>query len=646
MIAIATKAGRLAEQSASIINSAIEGRNKHPTQDASVTVTEAVSSPGSMRQIEVSTRKSPSKRPRGRSRIARPGQDLSSPQFLGAQKTGRLRRPTYNLNQQGTKSTARVTGKNVFDIPEELFASKTGTRLSQRARNKQPVDENVPDTTEANRDLIIVNSMRQDSAEFENTTNGHILEPKNPVRRGRPKGTTKKISPIQTRTTDVHDAIPPLTRTLRHHAAAVKQPTELARKPEINAQEVVKAPKDTGSNLPERYGKKTKSNVPDKASLVNAEHVAEEGSVTDAKRSGANATLNLTASGSSSFISPTLISELYESDAHENRQGINGRKNVHELGDNAQPETTDRVQASGEEGEEVQQEALVTLELFGQQDKWQKVLSAARSIGIVKKGHARRRHKIPLETQTIKNFIDGVREASECYQSLAAYNSPDDYVDDIVESRLLDHLDWLGTKMEDLEESQADRNKSSIIQDIYAHAIPKLVFLINRAFLARSALYSAPGDTQRIQEIIWLLELTIDLCQKAMSWKAAPKTELPIKSQTRKVIFPSLRLICDAFETELEDRTSEKRKMREEAVRAEGYQAREVRWLEQEEKSRRERERRQRRGAEDALRISRSVGLRSLSQPSRQAVAQDNWNDEQDDELLRLLEEFQTQPGM
>ena len=652
MIAVATEAERLveseplllAEQSASIINNAIGGRNEYPIHDTSATAIEAVSSPGRMRQIQISTRNSPSKRPRGRPRNAGLGQDTGSLQVPGAQKIGRLRRPTNGRNQRGTKSTVRATGKEMFEIPEDIITSKTGNGLSREAPNKRTVDEELTYTKETDQDLEFVNSMRQDPAEFEKPKNDHISEPENPVRRGRPKGTTKKSTPIQTRTTNMH-TIAPLTRTLRSHASLVEQVPELARKPGISVEE--EATKNTRPTLPKKLGKKTKSTAYDMASLVNSDHVIEEGSETEAQRSGGNGTLNLKANGSFGFISPTLESELNDSDAYEDQlsdQGMNGRKDAQDLGGTAQLEIDDRASCGG--GEEVRQEALIALDLFGQRARWQRVLNAARSIGTVKKGQTRRRHKIPLETQTIQDFVDGVRDASECYQSLVAYDSPDNGVDNIVESRLVDHLDWLGTKVQGLQEQYAGNKRSSKIQDIYAHAIPNMVFLINRAFIARSALYTAPGEIQYTKEIICLLELTIDLCEKAMSWKVAPKTEVPIKSQTRKVIYPSLRIICNAFEAELEDRLSEKRRMREEAVRAEGYQAREARWEEQEEKCRKERERRQLRGAEDALKISGSVGLRSLSQPSRQAVAQDHWNDEQDEELLRLLEKFQTQSGM
>ena len=633
IIAVAREAERLveceplllAERSASIINNAIDGRNVHRTHDASTTPIGAFSSPTRMDHVQTSTGNSPSKRARGRPRNAKVGQDTGNVQVPGAQKTGRLRLPAKSLNQRSAKSIIRATGKDVFELPEDLIPNQHDGGFPREALHKQTVHQRWTPGTEADPDPSIVISTGNDTIESQEPTNGHISGIKIPVRRGRPKGTKKKSTSVQTQSINM-PITSPVTRSLRSRTTLAKQPLEQVRERGI-----------------------TEFAVDDEASLANHNGFAKERSGSEAHRSGRNDTLHLKASDRSSIISPTLESEFQKSDDSESQfsdQEANERKDAQGLGSTAQLATGDFVQASSGRGGEVQNFDLVSLELFGHQARWKEVLNAARSIGTVKKGQTKRRHKIPLETQTIQDFVHGVREASECYQGLVGSDHPGNGEDNIIESQLLDHLDSLGTEVERLEEDHAGNQKGLMIQDVYAHALPEIVFLLNQAFTARSALYSAPGETQYMKEVICLLELAIELCKKATSWKAAPDTELPIISQTKKVIFPSLRIICTAFEAELGARIGEKKRVREEAIRADGYQAREARRKEQEEKCRRERERRQHQGAIDAMRILGSLGLRPFSQPSQQAIAQDHWNDEQDEELLRQLEEWQTLPGM
>ena len=185
---------------------------------------------------------------------------------------------------------------------------------------------------------------------------------------------------------------------------------------------------------------------------------------------------------------------------------------------------------------------------------WDKVLDGAKTVGVSKIHNEIIRGKPQLETKTIKAFVKQVRKTSKIYHNLG------------LRSEVEPEAQELDRQVKDINEVQAGNKKSEMIQDIYAHAIPELVFMLDKALHARKADCSLPDDVKGLKEITRLQDITIRLCEKAQNWSQSPVTDRPIKNSTRQKIYPYLRTIRKAFLKEIDYRQRGNLRKKDEAA--------------------------------------------------------------------------------
>lgn len=196
------------------------------------------------------------------------------------------------------------------------------------------------------------------------------------------------------------------------------------------------------------------------------------------------------------------------------------------------------------------------LELFGRWRDWEIVLDGANSVGVSNlKGKSVK--EIPrLTTNKITGLVDTIKDARSLYRQLDSQIETGMSDDDIqnLEERLANTNQEIFDEVEALSEEDAGNEQSEVIQDIYAHAMPNLVYWLKAALSCRSDQYSQEEDVINLQEVIRLQDLILDLCLKARQWKAKPVTDRPITNSTAQKINPYLRDIRRAFGQELERR--------------------------------------------------------------------------------------------
>ena len=184
-----------------------------------------------------------------------------------------------------------------------------------------------------------------------------------------------------------------------------------------------------------------------------------------------------------------------------------------------------------------------SFDLLGFGMDWQKILKAARSVG----GLNLPENRIPtLQTETIKVLISEVIEARTLYEN-GPYDKPMDDLHELlitIEDRI---------KHDSISEAKAFNKKSQMIRDIYARAIPALVFLLESAFSFYALHPKGLRRYEALQDIVRLQDMIISLSMKAKIWKAKPNTDKPIIKQTKGTILPYTREMKKVFEMELRE---------------------------------------------------------------------------------------------
>ena len=184
-----------------------------------------------------------------------------------------------------------------------------------------------------------------------------------------------------------------------------------------------------------------------------------------------------------------------------------------------------------------------SLDLLGFGMDWQKILKAARSVG----GSKLPKNQIPtLQTETIKVLIREVIEARILYQN-RPYDKPMDDLHELlimIEDRI---------KHDSISEAKAFNKRSQMVRDIYARAIPALVFLLESAFSFHARHPKGLRRYEALQDIVRLQDMIITLSMKAKIWKAKPNTDKPIIKQTKGTILPYTREMKKVFEMEFKE---------------------------------------------------------------------------------------------
>ena len=191
------------------------------------------------------------------------------------------------------------------------------------------------------------------------------------------------------------------------------------------------------------------------------------------------------------------------------------------------------------------------LDLLGQEDEWKKILEAARSVGCEKLWG----NRMPkLQTETIRTLVIDIKEAQILYERLSPYNKVDQDQPDGLYEQLQRSIDAIEEQIEhdDTSAAAAYIKRSKMVRDIYACAIPALVFLLDSSFSFHGLHSQGLRRFEALEEIVRLQEVIVLLCMKAKILKANPNTENPIKKPTTSIIFPYTRNMKKVFEIELE----------------------------------------------------------------------------------------------
>ena len=348
---------------------------------------------------------------------------------------------------------------------------------------------------------------------------------------------------------------------------------------------------------------------------------------------------------------------------------VNASESEDDYSDTTDEETSSIDRFSSEEGfctddEGTLQRSSKDPLMFGRETPWRKIVNAARSVGAKGKGRDRVRYENPIKSDGIKDFLREIKQARRCYRTLASVEGGADGDETKQEDELHKLFKEIEHSIENLR-SGVTREDYKLIHDIYAHAIPRMVFLLRSALVARAALYTDPEDEILIQELIQIQQLVLHLCQIARDWPYQPtSSDPPIIRQTSIIILPELRdSILPAFRRELDRRVENRQQARRDARKVEREREKALK-EEREEAERDERIRRKwKKSAEDAMRkeaqLPEHLRVLPLSQVPRdieprthEVLLQQQRSpdpaeprDEQMLELIRLLKELQDLPG-
>lgn len=209
------------------------------------------------------------------------------------------------------------------------------------------------------------------------------------------------------------------------------------------------------------------------------------------------------------------------------------------------------------------------MELFGQHEAWKIVLDGTHSVCGPKLPH---NHMPKFLTTRIKELVCRVREARDLYDQLLPFKGLGHDTLDGLNDELREKLDAIEDQIKTLSEKTAASEAGKMIRDIFARAIPAMVFLLRSALASRVYHSDGPCDLKSLNEIVSglreitrLQKMAILLCEKAKDWKAKPMSSKPIKAPTTQKIFPRLRDMKEAFSKVLLEQ-DRKRKSKQNAV--------------------------------------------------------------------------------
>ena len=235
--------------------------------------------------------------------------------------------------------------------------------------------------------------------------------------------------------------------------------------------------------------------------------------------------------------------------------------------ENSDSDDSDEVIGNNEEDDEEEDEDK-GLKVFGQDRAWKTILEGAKSVCGAK---LPLNHMPKLLTMTIKVLIHEVREARSFYEQLLSGTDHDSLHG--LNDQLKKSLNAVEDRIRSLSEKAAGNKCSEMIRDIYARAIPAVVFLLKSALRSRKYHSDEPCDLETLnetvkglREIIRVQAMAVLLCEKATRWKAKPvPTRLPIVRPTTRKMFPCLRDTRKAFSKILLEQ-DRKRKMKQNSV--------------------------------------------------------------------------------
>lgn len=199
------------------------------------------------------------------------------------------------------------------------------------------------------------------------------------------------------------------------------------------------------------------------------------------------------------------------------------------------------------------------IELFGQDVAWQAVIKGASSI--LGAAHTEKKKLPPLSTLEVKHIVNRIESAGYHFKWLSEKTYVDKEEMQSIAQQLVDELTDINIRLKNLKSAilaseASEDDKSKVIRDLYAHAIPKSVFMLRWGFLSLQREYSQPEDTNYISVMIAIQDTVLLACSIARSWKKKVISDTSIISPTSQKIFPNLRTIEQAFADQLKSRRS------------------------------------------------------------------------------------------
>jgi hypothetical protein len=101
-----------------------------------------------------------------------------------------------------------------------------------------------------------------------------------------------------------------------------------------------------------------------------------------------------------------------------------------------------------------------------------------------------------------------------------------------------------------------------LIKDVYVQAIPQMVKLLRMVLVTRSM--NGEISTAPLEELVEVIDATLNLCVKASQWSPRPALEYGVKKRTRNVIKTSLEALRRAYTEAQYDIADEKEEKEEE----------------------------------------------------------------------------------
>ena len=147
------------------------------------------------------------------------------------------------------------------------------------------------------------------------------------------------------------------------------------------------------------------------------------------------------------------------------------------------------------------------------------------------------------------------------------------------DSQLRKSLYAIDDQIRKLSERNAANKSSEMITDIFARAIPAMVFLLQSALASRLYHSDEPCDLRSLnrivrglEEIVRLQDIVLLLCMRARSWKAKPgSTSRPVMKPITQKVYPNLKVMRKAFDEKLWE-LKRRRKVKQNAVDSEKRQ--------------------------------------------------------------------------
>lgn len=389
------------------------------------------------------------------------------------------------------------------------------------------------------------------------------------------KSRGKKRGPYKKR--DAAEALPQQTKTSndspRHNTRSRQAETKTKSDPKNPKQDVAPAQAAPPVRRKPRPGKKTKVQ-PNAMSVQSEDHKGIDNHV-DASQNDAEHGILLSRSASpndsdddsevnkpapQSATSGAQIDTIVKPVSWSTRQNVE-RSEVAEtptnLSDVASQEPSSDAARNNESPGRYAQDLTVLSEeprpeLFGLDEDWRKIQTARGKIGVSNIEGRKSTGKPKLSTAHVIDLVRSIKKLTRLYSSI-----PDGLSGSTVANDLTEHLEELlesiRVSIDGLSESEFQDNANAVVQDVYAYAIPKMVVLLDKALIARSAQLLKKSKVDALEEIIRIQDLLLVLCQKARDWNAKPTTDRPIMRPTMS-IRPPLKALRKRFRATLAGR--------------------------------------------------------------------------------------------